>query len=200
MNDLKSAIDQYLNRGFGSMNKTDFELWIFNYLLQQMKDKSNYEISIMLRIPEQKVKKLKYDAWLKYGSPNDEKAFANAFQSVLCKAVLKKDGSIVKFVVEDIQLRKYLDSILKKDGRFSDTSFNSEIVSIDADDLEYLMKNIWPQEWESFDIKAKKCFKTDKVTFKTLFNKFTESMADKAGGKVTDLTFKGILYLLNLLF
>lgn len=199
MNDLKSAIDQYLNRGFGSMNKSDFELWIFNYLLQsQMKDKNNYEISIMLRIPEQKVKKLKYDAWLKYGSPNDEKDFANAFQSILSKAVLKKDGSTIKFVVEDIQLRKYLDSILKKDGRFTDTSFNSEIVSIDPDDLEYLMKEIWPEnDWNSFDEKIQKYLNSDHVTFRDLFKKFAESFAKSAGGKLVDLTIKGILTLLS---
>lgn len=58
--ELRSVINEYLSRGFGSMNKNDFEVWIFNYLLQErLKGKSNYDISIELKIPEQKVKRLK---------------------------------------------------------------------------------------------------------------------------------------------
>ena len=46
-------IQAYLNRGFGSMTKTDFEVMIFAELLQtSLLKKSNYEISIDLRIPE----------------------------------------------------------------------------------------------------------------------------------------------------
>ena len=61
MNELASAISKYLERGFGSMNKNDFEVWIFHYLLQnELNGKSNFDISVELRIPEQKVKRLKY--------------------------------------------------------------------------------------------------------------------------------------------
>lgn len=55
MNELDKTIQQYLDRGFGSMNKNDFEVWIFNYLLQtKLKGKGNYAISIELRMPESK--------------------------------------------------------------------------------------------------------------------------------------------------
>ena len=77
MMELSSVINDYLSRGFGSMNKNDFEVWIFNFLLQEkLKGKSNFEISIELKIPEQKVKRLKYEAELKYGSP-DKSLYAN---------------------------------------------------------------------------------------------------------------------------
>ena len=70
MNDLNQIIDRYLKRGFGSMNKNDFEVWIFYFLLHnQLKGMGNYDISLELRIPESKVKRLKYEAELKYGSP-----------------------------------------------------------------------------------------------------------------------------------
>ena len=53
---------------------------------------------------------------------------------------LKKGSKdVIQFAVEDMQLRKYLDSILKKKGRFADTSFNSEVVSITIDDLAILL-------------------------------------------------------------
>lgn len=202
MKDLDNVIDQYLARGFGSMNKNDFEVWIFNYLLsEKLKGKSNYDVSVELRIPEQKVKRLKYEAGLKYGSPRDMEAYASAFAALLTKAQLKKDGSCVQFVVEDLQLRKYLDSLLKKDGRFSNTSFNTEIVSIDADDLEFLMKTIWPKEdWTAIYKKAKELLGTENVTFKGLFKKFVEGASKETGKEAAkrffNLTCKGLLALL----
>ena len=202
MKDLDNVIDRYLTRGFGSMNKNDFEVWIFNYLLSnRLKGKSNYDISIELRIPEQKVKRLKYEAGLKYGSLRDTEAYASAFAALLSRTQLKKDGSCVQFVVEDLQLRKYLDSLLKKDGRFSNTSFNTEIVSIDADDLEFLMKTIWPNEdWNTIYNKAKKLLGTEDVTSKGLFKKFVEGASKETGKEAVkrffNLTYKGLLALL----
>lgn len=198
MNELDKTIQQYLDRGFGSMNKNDFEVWIFNYLLQhKLKGKGNYAISIELRMPESKVKRLKYEARLKYGDTKDANIYAEELESLLSKAQLKKNGTCVQFVVEDIQLRKYLDSLLKQDGRFSDTSFNTEIVSIDADDLEFLMRTIFHYEdWKEYEKKAKKLLDTDNVTFKGLFKKFAESAADQAGKRFVDLSFAGIMALL----
>lgn len=195
MIELNKAINEYLNRGFGSMNKNDFEVWIFNYLLQdKLKGLSNYEISIELKIPESKVKRLKYEAGLKYGKTKDTAIYASELEVLLSKAQLKKNGMCVQFVIEDIQLRKYLDSLLKQDGRFSDTSFNMEIVSIDADDLGFLMKTIFPnKDWKGFEKKAKELLDTDKVTFKGLFKKFADSAAEQTGKRIIDLTFAGIM-------
>ncbi len=195
MKELGLAINDYLSRGFGSMNKNDFEVWIFNFLLnERLKDKSNYDISLELRIPEQKVKRLKYEAGLKYGSPQDTSIYAEELHKLLSKVHLKNDGTSVQFIVEDLQLRKYLDSLLKKDGRFSNTSFNTEIVSIDADDLEFLMQKIFPDEdWEALYRKAKQRLATDKATFRGLFKKLIESAAEQAGKRTVDLTFAGIM-------
>ena len=201
MNELDKTIQQYLDRGFGSMNKNDFEVWIFNYLLQnRLKGLSNYDISIELKIPESKVKRLKYEAGLKYGDTKDTAIYASELEVLLNKAQLKKNGLCVQFIIEDIQLRKYLDSLLKQDGRFSDTSFNSEIVSIDADDLGFLMKTIFPsKDWKEFEKKAKKLLDTDNVTFKGLLKKFAESAAEQAGKRTFDLTFLFFLALIDLL-
>jgi len=141
---LSSVINEYVNRGFGSMNKNDFEVWIFNYLLQNdLHGKSNYDVSVELRIPESKVKRFRYEASLKYGNPSDKDQYNAAFKALLNKVNLKKGSDkTIQFAVEDIQLRKYLDSILKKKGRFADTSFNSEVVSITIDDLAELLNEV----------------------------------------------------------
>lgn len=138
---VDSIINDYLNRGFGTMTKNDFEVWIFNYLLQNRPpNTSNYDFSVELRIPESKVKRLRYEASLKYGNPADTVQYNEAFQKLLANVNLKKGSkNVIQFAVEDMQLRKYLDSILKKKGRFADTSFNSEVVSITIDDLAILL-------------------------------------------------------------
>ena len=44
---MQELIEKYLEHGFGSMNKNDFEVFIFNEIInsQEHKDKSNYELS-----------------------------------------------------------------------------------------------------------------------------------------------------------
>lgn len=136
---LNEVISKYIEKGFGTMNKNDFEVWIFHYLLEhELQGKKNYEISIALKIPESKVKRLRYEAELKYSNNTSVDKY-NMVCEHLKQAHFKKDGKCIQFVIEDIYLRRYLDSTLKAGGRFSDSSFNSEIVSMDFDDLEYFL-------------------------------------------------------------
>ncbi len=195
----ESFLDYYISRGFGSMNKNDFEVYIFYSLLQnKLQNKSNYEISIILRIPESKVKRLRYEAILKYGNPQDESIYKSAFERLLSKSILKKDGRSVQFIVEDVQLRKYLDSILKQDGRFSNTSFNTEIVSIDIDDLEFLLKELWPtNNWDVIFDKAKSLFKTETVSLRDILKSFVKGAAGETGKLVVDLSYAGLLTLIK---
>lgn len=199
MNELGFVINQYIDRGFGSMTKNDFEVWIFHYLLQsQLKGKDNYDISVELRIPESKVKRLRYESELKYGNPHNTNKYIEAFEALLTKSILKEDGSCVQFVVEDLQLRKYLDSTLKKGGRFSNTSFNKEIVSIDIDDLEFLLKTLWPNnDWSIISKKAEVKMDNNHVTLREILKAFVLSSVQQAGKLVVNLTYSGIISLIS---
>lgn len=201
MDDLKTVINKYLTRGFGSMNKNEFEVWIFHYLLSnRFINENNYDISIQLRIPETKVKRLRYEAELKYGDPKDEESYRIALEKLLEKSIIKKDGNSVQFSIENIQLRKFLDSKLKKAGRFSDSSFNSEIVVIDVDDLEYLLKVLWPEKyWNEIENRAKKKIQSNKITFKEILKNFVKGFATNASKISVDLTYTGILKLIDLI-
>ena len=198
-NELDDKIGQYLVRGFGSMSKNDFEVWIFYYLMQNhLNGKDNYDISVELRIPESKVKRLRYEAELKYGNPQDKIMYLEAFETLLKKSILKKDGSCVQFVVENLQLRKYLDSTLKKGGRFSNTSFNKEIVSIDIEDLEYLLQTFWPDnDWSIISKKAEKKLGKNNVTLKeiikTLKNVSDEILPDSIPKTVLNINKKNAI-------
>ncbi len=191
---LEKLVDQYLNKGFGSMNKNDFEVWIFHYLMEhQLKGLKNYEISIKLRIPETKVKRLRYEAELKYTQANSLDNYHRVCK-LLQNVRFKKDGKCIQFAIEDVYLRKYLDSTLKAGGRFSDSSFNSEVVSIDYDDLEFFLR-LLPENNEKMDEllkNAKSLMKNEKLTFNYLMGELCESMARQAGKRTVDLSFVGL--------
>lgn len=159
---MEQFITDYLQRGWGCLNKSDFEAWIFYLLLQNriegfhFKTATDYQIAIALRIPESKVKKLRYEAMLKYGIPKSQNGAngnnaSDFFKQRILNDVLKKvqykaDGHKVQFIVTDKLLRQYISDILSQEGRFFDTSFNSNIVSIHIDDFIFLLTQLYDKE------------------------------------------------------
>lgn len=142
MNNDNQLIDRYLKRGFGSMTKNDFEVAIFNeLLLTQLIGKSNYEISLFLKISETKVKRLRYESELKYGK-HDEKSLKERMEELLTNTHFQADGRKIQFIIENQFIRSYLDNKLKGKGLFSDRSFNSEIVNIDAKSFITILKEM----------------------------------------------------------
>ena len=151
-------IQQYLNRGWGCMNKNDFEVYIFNQIITDPNyaGKNDYELSIELAIPQTKVKRLRYESNLKYGRNNAE-VYNQQFREVLMNAKPQaiNNGKAVKFCMEDKGLYLYIDNLLKKDGRFGDRSFNSELMVISMEDLAYLLEKTILTESEKQAILSK---------------------------------------------
>ena len=186
-------IDKYLERGFGSMTKNDFEVAIFHELLQRdnYKDASNYEMSIKLRIPEAKVVRLRYEESLKY-LPSTEKEqdefYLKKLSSALERVRLYKDKSSIVLSIEDKSARLFLKSLLKKDKRIMDSSFNSELVILRSDDYVYLLKQIDDKIGE----KKLKDYKIDKLKdsvvemIKSLTNESVSNLADFGINKIVD--------------
>ena len=198
MSSLNELIDSYLEKGFGSMNKNDFEVAIFNYLITERskyRGKNNYELSILLRIPETKVKRLRYEAALKNGS-NDEETLKRRVVELLGNVIIREDGKKIIFQVEDVLLKSYISSILKKHGCSCDGSFSPEIVAINTDDYQYLLKGIYPKnEYEALmkQIRMQKTFKT----IGKILHQVAIGYLDGLGGKLCDLTISGITTLLK---
>lgn len=200
---MNPLIKEYLSKGFGSMTKNDFEVWIFHHLMQaDLKGMSNYEISRKLYIPETKVKRLRYEADLKYSSQQEiESRLYDILNTYLAKAYIKVVGKDVQiqFVVEDLSVRKYLDFKLKKAGFFSDSSFNTEIVSVRSEGLKFLYLST-PQGKRGMEIlkKAEKAKKgNDGEGWFTCFLKSVVQGAGEAvGATVVNLS---MTYMLGLL-
>ena len=190
-------IDIYAKKGFGSMNKSDFETMIFNLLRKygNLKDKSNYEISIELQIPEAKVRKLAYESDLKYAQLTEEKIRIEFF-NIVAKSKFRGDLNKVEFVIENKFIRTSISAQLKKIGHYSDSSFNSEIIRIHIDSFIDLLEYYYPDKAVEKILKdCKDSVKKDKdsteITFKSILKKFIDGISTQAGKKTVDL---GVAY------
>lgn len=148
-NELDDFLKQYIQRGWGSMSKRDFEVWIFHLFMENptYEDKTAYDLALEFKIPESRVRNLQYEAQLKYGlnSKNVEQYMKDQLLETLKKVKYKKSEKL-QFVVTDKLLRQYISDVLSKVGRFFDTSFNSNIVSISIDDFVALITDLYGEE------------------------------------------------------
>lgn len=203
MKTIKEAIDAYLKKGFGSMNKNDFEVWIFNQLLESdIKGKSNHEISRMLRIPESKVKRLMYEADLKYVDEVQlEAERIEALDNLLKNAKVKRNGMFIQFSVENPAMRKYLEHQLKKNNSFSDSSFNTEIVTVNLEDYEALLRmtDTDGKQIEKLLKEARKLFNDNNLTLKEVRSKLIGGFLEGVGNGIGGLSLSGLFHMLPLL-
>lgn len=203
---MDDIIQNYLNRGFGSMNKNDFEVWIFGQILEMdnYKGKNNYELSLLLHIPETKIKRLRYEAALKAHIKSEEE-YKEDVQKILKKASLRCQEKKIVFQVEDVMLKKYITSILKRDGRTIDSSFNPELVVIHTNDFQYLAKAVCSEkELKKVMDEAKKAVKNDAkkdITWNELMGWVVEgAVSGIASGAVSaaiDLSPMGIVKIIK---
>lgn len=172
-------IRRYSQRGFGSMNKNEFELMIFDLLRKYGNLKgSNFKISTILQIPESKVKRLIYEADLKYNQ-YDEDRIKEEFFKVIEKAKFKKGNEQICFIVEDKYLRSAITSDLKDKGLLYDSSFNSEIMSLHIDAFTELLTMYLPEEKKK-DI-LKRCSHDKNANFKSLIKEILLNYAKEEG-------------------
>lgn len=188
---VSDAIKEYVSRGFGSMTKNDFEVWIFHQLLcGKLKGKTNREISIALRIPDSKVKRLRYEADLKWGNPDDDSSYHDALVAVITKARLIKEKKQILLVIEDTALLKYLDAKMKNANVSWDKSFNSENISIDYEQYEAFCKNVLTDEYRDSIAFLKKEFK-----YQNPISKFFKDYANKTHDEIVEELAKGTVSL-----
>lgn len=141
---MNELIERYLERGFGSMNKNDFEVAIFNEILKEhyYATYSDFDFSRELKIPETKVKRLRYEAELKFGKPN----YRRKFWEIVLKMKLPENSDIVQLLIPDKSLREYVNDIMRKSNVITDGSFNSDILKIKLGDLCELIEEMFTED------------------------------------------------------
>lgn len=138
---LIREIEKYFETGFGSLNKSDFEILLFHSLSQgEIANKTAYEVSRLLRIPVEKVKKLRYNADLKY-EDDEELARYQQLETILGKAVFYDNDDSISVSVPDKNVREFIQHILSQKGRSADYSNNEDIMILTYSDIENIYGN-----------------------------------------------------------
>ncbi len=136
-------LEHYLEHGLGSLSKSDIDALVMHLLdiygwkdVKSFADLPNQIASVKLKTPISKIKKLRYEAALKFGSVEEtEKKCRNLVLKALKSHVWRKDENYISFILESTLARNWLQSELKLRGVVYDSSFNSEIVRLDIEDF-----------------------------------------------------------------
>lgn len=189
-------LDNYLKFGLGSMPRADIDALVMHLLdkygydgCQPMAPLSNQTVSERLRTPVAKVKKLRYEAALKFGGRVEDQAMGRLL-SALAIATLEPQEEKICLVIEDTLAKNWLQGQLKLHQQIFDHSFNTEIIKVSASGLFVVLEALFDKrELESFkkgyeDAKRTKDAAQCIALFKTLAKNFAEGAANAAGGGV----------------
>ena len=189
-------LENYLKFGLGSMPKSDVDALVMSLLDKHgygasgpMASLSNQTVSERLRTPVVKVKKLRYDAALKFGGRVEDQAKGRLL-AALANATLEPQDEKVCLIIEDALAKNWLQGQLKTHQQIFDHSFNTEIVKVSATGLFAVLETLFDkkqlQAFQKGYESAKKVQTTaERVKlFKVLARQFAESAAAAAGGGV----------------
>ncbi len=193
-------LKHYLKNGMGAMSKSDVDSLVMHlldiYTVEHGRPLGSYPNQVTserLRTPLSKIRRLRYEAGLKYGGRPEDEA-KRRFALHLSKAGLefdKTDKLVTKivFVVEDILAKNWIQGQIKEYGGVFDNSFNTEIIKIEPDLFFQLLRTLLAdEEIDAFESKYKALVKKNKkdeiiAEFKLLVSSFAKGAA-KAGGSL----------------
>lgn len=195
---IQEFIDAYLERGFGSMLKSDIDILVFHLLKKysNLKDMSNGEASLSLKLPESRVRNYAYQASLKY-SQYTKDDIRKLFFSYIKNAKLeynynKEDYLLIN--IEDKYLVQTLCTELKRNGYTFDFSFNSEKLVLRREAMIFLIDYVLENDVKKTILKEcnNVISSKDKLpSFKSLLGKYLEGVATKTG----EITMEGFVTL-----
>ena len=189
-------LDSYLKFGLGSMPKSDIDALVMSLLDKYgyggagpLAQFSNQTVSERLRTPLSKVKKLRYEAALKFGGRVEDQAQARLL-AALANATLEPDDKKICLIIEDALAKNWLQGQLKIHQQIFDHSFNTEIVRVSAEGLFAVLASLFDaQQTAAFKAKyeeaQKKADHAVRVKmFKDAALKFAEGVANSMGAGV----------------
>lgn len=192
----KEFLDNYLKFGLGSMPKSDVDALVMHLIdlygldgSGPLATYSNQTVSERLKAPVSKIKKMRYDAALKFGGKIEDQAMGRLL-AALSKASLEPDGEKVHLIIEDTLAKNWLQGQLKIHQHIFDHSFNTEIVKVSVTGLFQVLESVFDATEitnfkKGYETARKKKTAEERVTaFKSVAKKFAEGAAKAAGSGV----------------
>lgn len=201
----KDFLASYLAGGMGSLSKRDIDALVMHLLDEQglddgvpLRNLSNQQVSVKLRVPVTRIKTLRYESTLKYVSDNESLAKWR-FLEVLAKAKFDAEKNKIGFIIEDAFTKNWLQGILKNNGLVFDNSFNTEVVKVDSDGLFKVLKALYDDK--SVTTLKKRIDGTmaqkEKLSFAEIKKEFLKGAASALGETTTSVATKGLLALVG---
>lgn len=195
----KEFLKNYLKLGLGSMPKSDIDALVMHLLEMNGLDGSgplaiysNQTVSERLKAPVSKIKKLRYDAALKFGGRIEDQAMGRLL-AALSKASIEPGDEKICLIIEDSLAKNWLQGQLKINQHIFDHSFNTEIIKVSALGLFQVLESVFDkEELDKFKTgyeaaKKKKTTEARIKAFKGVAKKFAEGAAKAAGQGVVSV-------------
>ena len=100
-------------------------------LLVKYKDRSNYELSTLLKIPESKIKTLRLNSALKYQKIDSKAILVKIVNRLInSEEFIHFESGKVEISLEDPIEKRELENFLKKEGHYAEYTLNSEVLRI----------------------------------------------------------------------
>ena len=189
-------LENYLKFGLGSMPKTDIDALVMALIDRYgqgssgpMASMSNQTVSERLRTPVAKIKKLRYDAALKFGGRVEDQAMGRLL-AALAVATLEPQDEKVCLIIEDALAKNWLQGQLKVHQKIFDHPFNTEIIRVSSAGLFSVLETLFnKQQLQAFkkgyeEVKRSKDAAHRIQLFKSLARKFADGAAEAAGAGV----------------
>lgn len=189
-------LESYLKFGLSSMPKSDIDALVMHLLdaygrngSGAMASLSNQTVSEQLRTPVSKIKKLRYDAALKFGGRPEDQAMGRLL-AALSKASLEPEGEKICLIIEDSLAKNWLQGQLKIHQQIFDHSFNTEILKVSSVGLFKVLETVFQgSQLKDFkdgyeQAKKEKTVEARVEAFKSVALKFAEGAAEAAGAGV----------------
>lgn len=186
----------YLKFGLGSMPKSDIDALVMSLIDRFGYDESgplaalgNQAASERLRTPVAKIKKLRYEAALKFGGEVEDQARGRLL-AALANASIEPENDKICLVIEDALAKNWLQGQLKQKQQIFDHPFNTEIVRVSSMGMFVVLESLFgAKDIEAFKsgyerAKAIKDGEQRRKIFKGIALKFAEGAAKVAGAGV----------------
>ncbi|MCQ2597697.1 MAG: hypothetical protein MJ181_07590 [Treponema sp.] len=130
---------KFYNTNFGTTSKSEIEVLMFSILIEKfLKENekapdtySDYSLSKILGITQEKINKLKVQKQLKY--PLEAFNWKESFISCLSNAYIEKNK--IKVFIDDPNIAIEVKHAIEENGGFTDSSFNAKICIISPGDF-----------------------------------------------------------------
>ena len=202
----KLFLENYLKFGLGSMSKSDIDALVIHLLdrygtesyepfssLGPLSNLKNQQASERLKAPVSRIKKLRYEAALKFEESLEMQAKGRLLASLRQASLeTQNDGGTdrVHLIIEDALAKNWLQGKLKEERLIFDGSFNTEIIKVNAEHFFEVLAVIFEsKETDGFiaaykAAKNKKAAEDRKAVFRRAATKFVEGAAKQAGAGV----------------